>query len=73
MSSEVMAIRRTAIDAADRPTWGQILVATGRREEGLTVLKRAASGCRQLGQLREADEIDALIRRTETAERARGT
>jgi tetratricopeptide (TPR) repeat protein len=48
-------------------TWGPLLAATGRRDEGVAVLRRAEAGWRQLGRQREADTVEALILKIEAA------
>ena len=48
-------------------TYGQLLYASGRREDSLTVLHRSAEGYRQLGQEAQAQNIEALIAKIDQA------
>jgi hypothetical protein len=46
------------------PTWGQILIAGGKKEQGLDVLRCAAEACRKLGRVQQED----LIRQIKSAD-----
>jgi len=45
---------------------GQLLCMAGQKEEGLKLLRRSASGFRQLGWPNYPEQVEALIRRIES-------
>ena len=48
--------------------FGQILVASGHKNDGIAILRRSLEGCRKLGYEQDAQRLKSLIAEIESKE-----